>query len=34
VLEHIRGELDLVMALAGCARLADVTRELVLPVRR
>jgi 4-hydroxymandelate oxidase len=34
VLEHIRGELDLAMALAGCARLADVTRELVLPVRR
>lgn len=34
VLEHIRGELDLAMALAGCARLADVTRDLVLPVRR
>jgi len=30
VLEHIRGELDLAMALAGCASIADITRDLLL----
>jgi 4-hydroxymandelate oxidase len=29
VLRHIRGELDLAMALAGCASLNDVTRDLI-----
>jgi 4-hydroxymandelate oxidase len=31
VLEHIRGELDLSMALSGCATIADITRELIFP---
>jgi 4-hydroxymandelate oxidase len=30
VLEHLRGEIDLAMALAGCATLNEVTRNLVL----
>ncbi len=30
VLQHIRGELDLAMALAGCASVADITRDLLL----
>jgi 4-hydroxymandelate oxidase len=29
VLEMLREELDLAMALAGCPRIADVTRDLV-----
>ena len=29
VLEHIRGEVDLAMALSGCATLADITRDLI-----
>lgn len=29
VLEHIRGEVDLAMALSGCATIADVTRDLI-----
>ena len=29
VLEHLRGELDLAMALAGCATVADIDAELV-----
>jgi 4-hydroxymandelate oxidase len=29
VLQHIRGELDLAMALSGCATLADVSRDLI-----
>lgn len=33
VLDHIRGELDLAMALAGCANLEAVSRDLVLPPR-
>ena len=33
VLEHVRAEIDLAMAQAGCAHLADITRELVLPRR-
>lgn len=33
VLRHIRGELDLSMALAGCASISGVTRDLVLPSR-
>ena len=31
VLQHMRGELDLAMALSGCASVADITRELILP---
>jgi len=31
VLEHLRGEFDLAMALAGCASLADIRRELIVP---
>jgi 4-hydroxymandelate oxidase len=31
VLEHLRSELDLAMALAGCARISEITREFVLP---
>jgi isopentenyl diphosphate isomerase/L-lactate dehydrogenase-like FMN-dependent dehydrogenase len=31
VLQHIRGELDLAMALAGVPDLGGATRELVLP---
>jgi len=34
VLEHLRGEIDLAMALAGCRSLADAGVELVLPVQR
>jgi isopentenyl diphosphate isomerase/L-lactate dehydrogenase-like FMN-dependent dehydrogenase len=30
-LELLRGEIDLAMALAGCAKVADVTRDLVDP---
>jgi 4-hydroxymandelate oxidase len=30
VLRHLRGELDLAMALSGCATLADITRDLIL----
>jgi 4-hydroxymandelate oxidase len=30
VLQHIRNELDLAMALAGCRTVGDVTRELIL----
>jgi 4-hydroxymandelate oxidase len=30
VLRHIRGELDLAMALAGCANVDEITRELLL----
>jgi len=30
VLAHLRAELDLAMALAGCASVGDITRELVL----
>jgi 4-hydroxymandelate oxidase len=30
VLQHIRGEVDLAMALAGCARIEDITRDLLL----
>jgi 4-hydroxymandelate oxidase len=33
VLQHIRAELDLAMALAGVPGLADATRDLVLPAR-
>jgi isopentenyl diphosphate isomerase/L-lactate dehydrogenase-like FMN-dependent dehydrogenase len=29
VLRHLRGELDLAMALAGCATIADVTSDLI-----
>jgi 4-hydroxymandelate oxidase len=29
VLEHLRGELDLAMALAGCASVVDIVPELV-----
>ena len=29
VLEHLRGELDLGMALCGCPRIADITRDLL-----
>ncbi len=29
VLDHLRGELDLAMALCGCPRIADITRDLV-----
>lgn len=29
VLEHIRGEIDLAMALAGCARRSDIGKELI-----
>jgi isopentenyl diphosphate isomerase/L-lactate dehydrogenase-like FMN-dependent dehydrogenase len=29
-LQHLKGEVDLAMALAGCASFADVTRKLVL----
>lgn len=29
VLGHLRGELDLAMALCGCPRIADITRDLV-----
>jgi 4-hydroxymandelate oxidase len=29
VLRHLRGELDLAMALAGCTKIADATRELI-----
>ncbi|HXT17643.1 MAG TPA: alpha-hydroxy acid oxidase [Gemmatimonadaceae bacterium] len=29
VLQHIRAETDLAMALAGCAKITDVTRELI-----
>lgn len=29
VLQHLRGELDLAMALSGCATVADVTRDLI-----
>jgi 4-hydroxymandelate oxidase len=31
VLRHIREEVDLAMALAGCASVSDVTKDLVLP---
>jgi 4-hydroxymandelate oxidase len=31
VLEHLRAELDLAMALSGCATVADVARELIFP---
>jgi 4-hydroxymandelate oxidase len=31
VLGHLRGELDLAMALCGCPRLADLTRDLLEP---
>jgi 4-hydroxymandelate oxidase len=34
VLEHLRREIDLAMALAGCRGLADVSAELILPVQR
>jgi len=30
VLQHIRAELDLAMALAGCRTVADITRDLIL----
>jgi len=30
VLAHLRSELDLAMALAGCATISDITRELIL----
>jgi isopentenyl diphosphate isomerase/L-lactate dehydrogenase-like FMN-dependent dehydrogenase len=30
VLAHLRAELDLAMALAGCASVGDITRELIL----
>ena len=30
VLEHLRGEFDLAMALAGCASLADIRQELIV----
>lgn len=29
VLQHLRAEVDLAMALAGCARVSDITRELL-----
>jgi 4-hydroxymandelate oxidase len=29
VLQHIRAELDLAMALSGCATIADITRDLI-----
>lgn len=32
VLQHLRGELDLAMALSGCANVADITRDLILPL--
>jgi 4-hydroxymandelate oxidase len=31
VLQHIRGELDLAMALSGCTSVIDVPRDLVIP---
>ncbi len=31
VLRHVRGELDLAMALSGCATVADLTPEMLLP---
>jgi 4-hydroxymandelate oxidase len=31
VLEHLRGEIDLAMALSGCASVNDIDRTLVLP---
>ena len=30
VLRHLRGELDLAMALAGCTKIADATREFIV----
>ena len=30
VLQHLRLELDLAMALAGCARIEDITRDMVV----
>jgi 4-hydroxymandelate oxidase len=30
VLQHLRAELDLSMALAGCAGIPDITRDLVM----
>ncbi|HVV84088.1 MAG TPA: alpha-hydroxy acid oxidase [Kofleriaceae bacterium] len=33
VLAHLRAELDLAMALCGCASVADMTRDLLEPVR-
>jgi 4-hydroxymandelate oxidase len=30
VLEHLRGEIDLAMALAGCARISEIDRRLVI----
>lgn len=32
VLQHLRGEIDLAMALSGCASIADITRDLILPL--
>jgi 4-hydroxymandelate oxidase len=32
VLQHVRGELDLAMALSGCASIADITRDFLLPL--
>jgi len=29
VLQHLRAEVDLAMALSGCATIADVTRDLL-----
>jgi isopentenyl diphosphate isomerase/L-lactate dehydrogenase-like FMN-dependent dehydrogenase len=29
VLRHLRAELDLAMALAGCTKIGDATRELI-----
>jgi isopentenyl diphosphate isomerase/L-lactate dehydrogenase-like FMN-dependent dehydrogenase len=29
VLEHIRGEVDLAMALSGCATIADIKPDLI-----
>ncbi|MEP6495091.1 MAG: alpha-hydroxy acid oxidase [bacterium] len=31
VLQHLRAELDLAMALSGCATLGDITRDLIWP---
>jgi 4-hydroxymandelate oxidase len=30
VLQHLRSELDLAMALSGCASVGDITRDLIL----
>jgi 4-hydroxymandelate oxidase len=30
VLDHLRGEIDLAMALAGCSRINEIDRSLVV----